>query len=75
MSGNSSSAVCEKCEQDKVKSKAYEGGVNDGSGCDVQYSSVVACMKLNRGNISDCKAEWDDFSACRKKYASRSSSS
>lgn len=35
-------------------------------GCQSLYESVDGCMKAHRGNVIDCRQEWDAFRACHE---------
>lgn len=35
-------------------------------GCQATYQLVDGCMKRHRGNVSDCKGEWEAFRACHE---------
>jgi hypothetical protein len=53
--------LCEKCKPVEIENK-HE--IAKEKGCDKLYQAVDLCMKKYGGNISSCKVEWADFSAC-----------
>lgn len=57
--------ICEKCKQttdisdDKITLK--------NNNCDNYYNTLQVCMKINDGNISSCRKEWNEFRICFEK--------
>lgn len=35
-------------------------------GCQHTYNAVDSCMKAYRGNVADCREQWDAFRACHE---------
>jgi hypothetical protein len=59
---------CVSCREAQLKADAEQEQnrnlVNDI--CKGDFDIVQACMKQYKGNISDCKVEWDKFRSCLK---------
>jgi hypothetical protein len=53
--------ICEKCKQDRPQDA--DSAVKQ-TGCTEIYSLVEECMKANKGSISICKKQWEDFRSC-----------
>ncbi|CAM9196887.1 unnamed protein product [Laminaria digitata] len=53
---------CENCKPGEA-TEERETAVAD-AGCQETYGFVVSCMEAHRGNVADCRAEWQAFRAC-----------
>ena len=61
--------VCLKCKPDHPEKHDQ---ISQESGCNTQYKQVELCMKIHKGNIGDCKVEWDAFRICFARVKSSS---
>lgn len=64
MSEPSSPQVCLSCKPGEPSVKR-ETAIAD-LGCQQSYAAVDGCMKAHRGNVADCREEWDAFRACHE---------
>ena len=64
----SNNKICEYCDatkhQKELPQKTTKDDDDDGTSCDVYYSTVDACMKRHNGQISKCQNEWNEFRDC-----------
>lgn len=60
----SSPPVCSTCKPGKasIEREAAITKIN----CDRLYDTVDGCMRAHRGNVADCREEWDAFRACHE---------
>lgn len=56
--------VCESCKAGEATVER-ETAVSK-LGCQATYELVDGCMKRHRGNVSDCRGEWETFRACHE---------
>ncbi|CAM9913213.1 unnamed protein product [Discosporangium mesarthrocarpum] len=55
--------VCENCSPGDADK--HPPAIKN-TGCERAYELVDVCMKAHRGNVRDCKQEWEAFKACHK---------
>ena len=56
---------CKSCKM-RENNSAVEDAVETGK-CSMPYSAVKVCMSANKGSISLCRKEWDQFKICYEK--------
>lgn len=50
--------ICESCKPTKT------APISQKVECNIQYEFVKKCMDNNKGNVSSCKREWEEFKMC-----------
>jgi hypothetical protein len=60
---------CVECKKQKESQK--ERQLPAGQPCEESYKLVVACMEKFKGNIADCRTEWDEFRKCKESLPKR----
>lgn len=66
-SKTASPPICEDCQPDKQKPLPPQDNISaQGGPCAPFYEFVESCMKINEGQISMCKEEWDAFKKCHE---------
>ena len=64
--------ICIECDKKTQKDLPSNDSVSSkGMACEVEYSVVSNCMRENSGQISSCKAQWDDFKLCHEQNSKR----
>lgn len=59
--------LCEACDKKNQKEIPDAEILNGEMRCKNTYEEVAKCMDLNKGQISKCKDEWDEFRKCHSK--------
>lgn len=57
-------STCKNCQAGKATAER-EAAVSK-LGCQATYELVDDCMKTHRGNVGDCREEWEAFRACHE---------
>ena len=64
--------VCVDCDKSTQKDLPDENNAaSKGNPCEKSYSKVTACMDINRGQISSCAREWDEFKECHAHFSQK----
>ena len=62
-------AVCVDCDKSTQKDLPDDNAASEGNPCQKSYSKVTACMDINKGQISSCAREWDEFKECHARFS------
>ncbi|CAM9147601.1 unnamed protein product [Ectocarpus sp. 13 AM-2016] len=70
---DSAPPVCENCKPGKATDER-EAAIEkmDCQASAATYDLVAACMEAHRGNVADCRTEWNDFTECHQESRRRS---
>ena len=67
MSEEKGNNVCEECDKKTQKELPASSKSAKGMPCQDAYAAVAKCMAENKGQISPCVKQWDEFKACHEK--------
>lgn len=63
--------VCADCDKKSQKElpDGNSSSASRGNSCEESYARVTACMDANKGQISACVKEWDEFKECHAQHS------
>ncbi|KAL7505950.1 hypothetical protein ACHAXN_003327 [Cyclotella atomus] len=63
--------VCIDCDRKTQKDLPDDNSssASKGNPCEESYIKVTRCMDTNRGQVSLCVKEWDEFKECHAQFS------